>query len=194
MIKNEQFKDELGYIKDWNIQLAGGHLIDQLPDYFFTVAASSTGKYHPKYALGEGGLVRHTKAAVRFAHELLENPIYDDKYTSEQKDMMILALLLHDGIKHGYDGSSYTVFEHPLLAAAFVREKGEDAGLEKYQAEFIAHCIESHMGPWTKDKSGEEVLPRPTDKFQNFVHMCDYLASRKCFNLEFDESNRCLGG
>lgn len=193
-MKNEQFKDELGFIRDRGIQLAGGRLIDQLPDYFFTVAASSTGKYHPEYALGDGGLVRHTKAAVRFAHELLENPIYDDKYSSEQKDMMILALLLHDGLKHGDGNTQYTVFEHPLLAAAFVRENGENAGLTSSQAEFIAHCIESHMGPWTRDRFGKEVLPRPADKFQNFVHMCDYLASRKCFTLKFDESNRCLGG
>lgn len=193
-MKNEVFRVELSYIRDRAIQLAGGKLIDQLPDYFFEVAASSTGKYHPKYALGNGGLVRHTKAAVRFAHELLADPIYDDKFTSEQKDMMILALILHDGIKHGYNGSPYTVFEHPILAAAFVREKGEDAGLEEYQAEFIAHCIESHMGPWTRDRFGKEVLPAPSDKFQNFVHMCDYLASRKCFNLEFDNSNNVLEG
>ena len=192
MEKNEKFREELGFIRDRGIQLAGGRLIDMLPDYFFTVAASSTGKYHPKYALGDGGLVRHTKAAVRFAHELLENPMFDGKYTAEEKDMMILALILHDGLKHGDGASQYTVFEHPLLAAAFVRDEGEKAGLNKNQIWFVAHCIESHMGPWTRDRFGNEKLPRPQDKFQTFVHMCDYLASRKCFTLEFDEGDNIL--
>ena len=39
--------------------------IDAAPDYFYHVGASSTGKYHPQYALGEGGLVRHTLALLK---------------------------------------------------------------------------------------------------------------------------------
>ena len=50
-------------------------LIELLPNYFFEVPASSTGKYHPEFALGDGGLIRHTKVAVRIAYELLNNNI-----------------------------------------------------------------------------------------------------------------------
>ena len=53
--------------------------------------------------------------------------------------------------------------------------------------------IASHMGPWTKDYNGNEVLPPPKTKYQNFVHMCDYLASRKFINLEFDDNNDVIG-
>ena len=60
------------------------YLIDSLPDYFFEVAAASTGKYHPKYAQGEGGLVRHTKAAVKIAYELLADPAIGNKYTDDE--------------------------------------------------------------------------------------------------------------
>ena len=41
-------------------------LVDGLPQYVWEVGASSTGKYHPQYSLGEGGLMRHQIAVVRF--------------------------------------------------------------------------------------------------------------------------------
>lgn len=34
-------------------------VLKQVPSYFYIVQASSSGRYHPTYALGEGGLVRH---------------------------------------------------------------------------------------------------------------------------------------
>ena len=39
-------------------------LVDGLPDYIWHVGASSTGKYHPAYSLGEGGLMRHQIADI----------------------------------------------------------------------------------------------------------------------------------
>ena len=73
MNKVDTFRTEIRYIR--NARLADNikKMIELLPDYFFEIPASSTGKYHPSFALGEGGLVRHTKAAVRIGHELLEN-------------------------------------------------------------------------------------------------------------------------
>ena len=53
----------------------------------------------------------------------------------------------------------------------------------------MASAIKTHMGPWTTDYSGNEVLERPQTKYQNFVHMCDYLASRKCILVPFDKEN-----
>lgn len=41
-------------------------MLPAVPPYFYTVPASSTGKYHPRYTLGSGGLLRHTKAAIKF--------------------------------------------------------------------------------------------------------------------------------
>ena len=48
------------------------------------------------------------------------------------------------------------------------------------------------MGPWTKDHDGNEVLEAPHTKYQNFVHMCDYLASRKFLEVPFDENDNIL--
>ena len=45
------------------------------------------------------------------------------------------------------------------------------------------------MGPWTTDYNGNEVLQRPKTKYQCFVHMADYLASRKFLNINFENND-----
>ena len=192
MNKVEKFEHELKYIKNDVFKKDISYLIDGLPDYFFEVPASSTGKYHPKYATGDGGLLRHTKAAVRIAHELLSDPLIGDKYTEDEKELMLMALMIHDGLKSGKEKSKYTKVEHPLLASNYVKENRANLGMKDEQIEFMCRVIESHMGIWNKDFDGNEVLPIPKDKYQNFVHMCDYLASRKVILLEFDEDNNII--
>lgn len=192
MNKQEQFKKEIEYIKNPSYKENLKILIDRLPDYFFEIPAASTGKYHPKYAQGEKGLLRHTKAAVKIGLELLNNPCIGEKYTSNEKDLMLISLLLHDGLKLGKEKSQYTKFDHPILAASFVEENRDDLKFTDEEIEFIADCIKTHMGPWTKDYNGNEVLERPHTKYQNFVHMCDYLASRKFLEVPFDSNNDVL--
>ncbi|KOC40970.1 hypothetical protein ADU86_13680, partial [Clostridium botulinum] len=101
------FQTEINSINDPNIKQFTIKALESLPDYFWEVPASSTGKYHPQYALGEGGLVRHTKGAVKIALELFNNHTVQD-FTSIQKDIIISALLLHDGCKSGIEKSRYT--------------------------------------------------------------------------------------
>ena len=160
-----------------------------LPDYFFTVAASSTGKYHPKYALGNGGLVRHTKAADLFAHTLLELE-QNNSFTQDEKDLIITAVTLHDGRKHGMDGSAFTVAEHPTLCADWVKEEPELKGIisDEY-LQLVSDGIASHMGEFNTDfKTKKEILPKPKTEMQKFIHLCDYLASRKWLPVDFEEN------
>ncbi len=193
MNKVEKFENELEYIKNEIFKADICYLIDGLPDYFFEVPASSTGKYHPKYALGEGGLLRHTKAAVRIAYELLSDPLIGNKYTEEEKELMIMGLMIHDGLKSGKEKSQYTKVEHPLLVVDYIKENRKNLGMSDENLNFLCDVIASHMGVWNKDFDGNEVLPIPKTKYQNFVHMCDYLASRKSIILEFDEDNNIIG-
>ena len=189
MEKKKLFENEINYIKDDDIKKSLEVMIEKLPDYFFSVEASSTGKYHPKYALGEGGLLRHTKAAVRLAYELLSDPIIGDKYTSRERDLMIMGLVLHDGLKLGEVKERYTRFDHPLLMANYIEKNKEDLFLKDEDISLLKDVISSHMGPWTTDYNGNDILPKPKTKYQNFVHMCDYLASRKAILFEFDSDN-----
>ncbi|MBE6144011.1 MAG: hypothetical protein E7169_00330 [Firmicutes bacterium] len=189
MNKHEEFKVEINYIKDENYKNNIKILLDLLPDYFYEVAASSTGKYHPKYTLGLGGLVRHTKAAVKVAYDLLNNQIIGSKFAPREKDLMIMSLLVHDGLKHGITKSTYAVFDHPLIMASFIRENKNKLTLSNDDIEFMASVIETHMGEWNTNPYSNVILPLPNNKYQKFVHMCDFLASRKFVNINFENNN-----
>lgn len=189
MNRIEIFKDEVSYIKNSAIKESLVYMIEKLPDYFFEVPAASTGKYHPEYAQGEGGLLRHTKAAVRIGYELLSNPAIGDKYTSDERDLMLMGLLLHDGLKLGKEHSKYTKFDHPILMANYIEEEKDNLKLSDVDRKLVCDVIKTHMGVWTKDYEGNDVLEPPKTKYQNFVHMCDYLASRKCILMPFDQDN-----
>ena len=63
-------REELMYgclrtIENDDLRILAEEMIKTIPEYWYHVGASSTGKYHPKYSLGEGGLMRHTVALVR---------------------------------------------------------------------------------------------------------------------------------
>ena len=100
---------------------------------------------------------------------------------------MRTAALIHDGMKSGtqddYNKSKYTKFNHPILMANVIRSTD---GLAASERDFIAHCIESHMGQWCSDKKTGVELPKPKDEYQKLVHLADYLASRKTLTMDFE--------
>ena len=171
-------------IKDFAIVL-----LDNLPEYIWHVGASSTGKYHPAYSLGELGLMRHQIAVVRFLNFFLELEQYNKIIPSRERDLLRVAGLIHDGRKSGsqsdYERSKYTKFDHPLQMAAVIRSY-DGKYLNHNEIELIAHCIESHMGSWNVDKKTGECLPKPEDLHQELVHLADYLASRKTLMMDFE--------
>ena len=185
MNKIDLLKQEINYIKNNKYKENLKILINLLPDYFFEVPASSTGKYHPEFSLGEGGLLRHTKLVARIGFELYKDESITDVFNDAEKDLMMIAMILHDGLKHGLEKSEYVIFEHPIVMANFIRENSNLLTLNEKEIEFVASVIETHMGPWITDYKGNEVLEKPHNKYQKFVHMCDYLASRKFLNVNF---------
>lgn len=187
-MENSIFDYELSFIKNPDIKNFTIKALESLPDYFYEVAASSSGKYHPQYALGQGGLVRHTKAAVRIALELFRCETVTGHYSDNTKDIIISALLLHDGCKHGLNGSKYTITEHPIVVVEMIRNNNDlNNLLDKEIFDKIMNGILTHMGQWTSDyKTGKEVLEKPKTGIQNFIHMCDYLASRKSIEINFE--------
>lgn len=136
------------------------------PMDFFLIPASSSGKYHQGYELGVGGLVRHTMAAMTVAKTLF--PLYH--FDLEEQNQIMAALALHDIAK-----PSKT---HPI-EAKLVLEPIRD----KYYRylERVIPLIESHHGQW--DCFGK--LPQAKSTRQQFVHLCDYIASRKNIAIDF---------
>lgn len=185
-MRSDVLKKELNYIDNLDIKNDATKLLDLLPDYFYVISASSSGKYHPNYALGNGGLVRHTKAAIRIAQELLQNNTIGYTFKEREKDLILFSLLLHDGLKGGLTKEEYTVFEHPLLMVDFIKK---NSSLSNEDIDLVTSMIGSHMGEWNTNKYSKVILPLPTNKYQKFVHMCDYLASRKFIEIKFDSND-----
>lgn len=194
-----EFSRELHCITDpYYLGLVAGAL-DKIPDYFWFAPASASGKYHPTSSLGLGGLVRHVKGVFWIGEELLRHPIFGAKFTESEKNEIRVALLLHDGCKQGEDNTgTHTEFLHPLLVKNALNPMDDidyvsEATPEEIKKDLdtwdrICDLIETHMGPWTADREGNELLKPPTTEGQLFVHMCDYLASRKI--IEVDVANR----
>lgn len=188
MNKSSYFKTELEFIKNKEYRKSAESLLELVPDYFFEVPASSTGKYHPEFALGEGGLLRHTKVALKIGKEILSLEYTNTLFTEREKDLLLIAIMFHDTRKSGYPKEKYTRFDHPLLAAKFIEENKNLTSLNDDDIMFISKAISSHMGQWNTNSYSKVVLPKPEDKYSFFVHSCDYLASRKFINVNFDNN------
>lgn len=179
---------EINYIKNNKYKESLKIMVNLLPDYFFEEPASSTGKYHPAFSLGNGGLLRHTKAAARIAYEFYNDESITDIFNNDEKDLMMFSIILHDGLKSGLEKSQYVLFNHPLLISKYIKDNKDKLTLSDNEILFITSNIETHMGPWTADYRGNEILKKPSNKYQKFVHMCDYLASRKFLDIKFKEN------
>lgn len=189
--KTELLRAETSYIKDDRIRTSANTLIELIPDYFFKEAASSTGKYHPSFSQGQGGLLRHTKAAVRIAKELLVTKTFGDDFTENEKDLIYIAIIMHDTVKRG-NNEKYTRFDHPLLSSKLIKDNKDKTELTTEEVNLICSMIETHMGEWTKDYYGKEILTTPTTKYQKFVHLCDYLSSKKFLDIKFDKNDNII--
>lgn len=114
------FANELNDISNPKLQEFAIRLLLNAPDYFFTIPASSTGKYHPPFSQGTGGLVRHTRCVIFFAKCNAES--FD--FIQKDIDLIIISALVHDILKQGKDKQSkYTVWEHPELASSYVMKQ-----------------------------------------------------------------------
>lgn len=195
MSDKDFFKEVLDTFENEDLKNFCDKCLDTIPAYFWEVGASSTGKYHPQYALGDHGLARHTLALCRIMNHLFNIDCVKNQYTSRERDLLRIAGLMHDTRKSGsqedYEKNKYTKFDHPLLASNEIARVWNDYDGEKMsieEAKLIRSVIESHMGQWNIDKRHPEVvLPTPQDKYQILLHACDYLASRKDIEMQFGE-------
>ena len=170
----ELFQRKLSYISDNKLKEFVKILLDNADDYFFEVPASSSGKYHPAFSLGDGGLVRHTKAVAYFTNELIRPSIEFDKITRYEGDCLIVAAIAHDMKKQGDGSEGHTVKEHPKLASDYLWKMWREHGrklLSEETLEYIADVVECHMGPWQD--------PCPETRPELIVFYADYIASRR---------------
>lgn len=169
-------------------------LIDQLDDYWFIKPASSTGKYHPKFNNGEGGLVRHSLNVCMwwqqmyraFEQELISFSGRDDIY-----DLGLIACLFHDAKKYGdaEENSRWVKKDHDVRSMEWflhnveIYEHMNDMNFDNKAINYIANAIDHHNGPWSTHGA-------PRTIFERLVFICDYASSQKIHEQEvFDVNN-----
>lgn len=173
---NELLSYEVSQIDDYDIREFVKMTLDEVDPIHRIKPASSTGKYHPKYAAGEGGLIRHIKVTVRNVIELIRaTPAVES-----EKDELIAAAILHDMWKYpeGRD-HEFTAFDHPALGGQWCKDHGFDT---------IGRLIASHQGIWTTSRQMPGFENEQPRKFDEWVlHYSDLLASRTYLRCDFDE-------
>lgn len=181
-----QLDNEIALIQHPEIRVLVRNVLDAAPACFWSMPAATTGKYHPAISLGEGGLVRHTRAVVRLTAHLLA--MEGTEPSAMEYSMAIAAAILHDCCKKN-DHETYTAFMHPQRAADLIWQQatllaagGEDAARDA-AARTIAAIVACHMGRWNVNPRTGETLPTPLTPLQRLVHTADYLASRKDLTL-----------
>ena len=185
--KLKLFANEFAYIKNVNLRKFAEEIIANAGDWFFVEPASTSGKYHPKFSLGEGGLMRHTRCVAYWATAMAES----FNMSQEESDLLVIAALAHDIKKH--DDNGRFLRNHPILASDYVceiMEKFSEDVITNEQVQKICCAVAAHMGKWegtrewVKDTT-KELFPMPKNDFEKALQAADYIASRKVV-LEFD--------
>ena len=183
------FTKEIDYLDGEDFKEFVKKAITLLPDYFFEVPASSSGKFHSALESGFGGLVYHTKAVAKVANYLVNLQQYKTKLSDTERDCVITAGLLHDCLKHNWENKTgFSCHEHPVLAGEFVKtDERLDGVLSAENRTVSGDAISSHSGEWTTNKRSKTVLPSPQNLLQELVHLSDYIASRGDIHILFEE-------
>lgn len=207
MQTSDFFSREINYISNKTLRKIVTETLDASPKCIQKIPASSSGKYHPEHSLGEGGLVRHIQSVVgicysMFCSNIFRDMVYgyreitkDDIPLSVYEDAALAACILHDCCKAKDDDQKHkTQFDHPLLAANLFKKtvaKNVNADNQEYLkivTPLVYKAIASHMGKWsTAPYAHGIVLPEPNTGFENYVHLCDYLSSRRFIDFNFDK-------
>ena len=179
--KIKSFEKELSYIKDDNLREFVENILDGTGDWFYHDPASTSGKYHPKFALGDGGLLRHTRAVVYWVQELSRTELFS--VNERQVELLTAAAILHDIRKHTATGNY--IANHARASSNMIVEtqhKHTDL-LSEEDAKYIAEAVSTHMGVWGV-KDGER---KPMSDSEKLLHLADYCASRKEIDMDFPE-------
>lgn len=176
------------------IQKIVKEIIVHTPTIYFGASTSSTGKYHPLATNGLSGLVKHSTAVMLSAKDLLDNETVSmvfkmNNLSDLDRETILAAALVHDNAKYGAeekdgDEKYYTLGEHPRLVGEIAKKAGlyDELDADGIKVlEKMLKLIETHMGQWTNVRGGEP-LDKPSSPAQAFIHMCDYIVSRKTFD------------
>lgn len=141
-----------------------------VPEYFWHVPATGSGRYHNPFARRKHGLWIHVKMVFAAYERFVRSFIEMGLLAEEEADMGRAAVLLHDMLKYGqdYEDGSSSISNHDKLAGHWL-EHNTDLPSE------IVRAVKCHNGPWYDG-------PMPDyerDPVSTLVHIADMAASTK---------------
>lgn len=159
-------------------------MIQEIPDYIFTMPSSTSGKYHNKTQCEAYGQVYHAYMFSEILNYRLNLKGNKEKYCNPiLRDCMRCVPVFHDAIKCGLNGSQHTVHEHPMLAHDWVLNTAVEHDIDQKLIKLIAEMCAAHSGEWTSSKRSKVVLPEPKNDMELFIHECDILSSRNNIDM-----------
>ena len=179
------FQPYLDKFETDEMRLYCADMIAEIPDYIFTMPSSTSGKYHNATQCQRHGQVYHIIMFAEIMNYRLALKCNEEKFKSPiQRDAMRCVPFFHDAIKCGWNGGTYTIHEHPILAGKWVRETHVEHDIDDKIKEAIARMCERHSGSWTTSKKSNVVLPEPENAMEILVHECDILSSRNNIDMQ----------
>jgi hypothetical protein len=174
---------EINLIKNPSIVAFVQFALESAPAYFWTVPASTSGKYHPTKCRAPGGLVHHTRMVVYFVSHMMLS-----MHCEAWHDELIAAAILHDMYKNGdnpkkFMGQNHWAAHGMHLAGHLQRQAGWAHWAGNASVNKILDLTARHMQHWGG------AAPRPASMEDWCLALADYVSSRKLVNIEqFDES------
>lgn len=165
-------------------------MVSEIPDYIFTMPSSTSGKFHNATQCQTYGQIYHEFMFDSILNHRLRLKGNQDKFNSpEIRDSMRCIPTFHDAVKCGWNGLKYTVQDHPLLAAEWVRATKVKHDIPSEYKDMIAGMCEAHSGQWNVTKGGKPIelngvaMPEPRNEMEFFIHECDILSSRNDIDM-----------
>lgn len=189
---NISFTEEILYFYNRKFAAFANWCLKNAPVTFFSVSATFNSNYYPNYAHGYQGLSKYIKAQMRTAYHSLE---YDTYYSNEEKDIIMMAILLKDMYVYNNEDTKYKM-EHPHQIVEYFEQlfKAEKRQIENNDIHYVYNtywkkikkCILAHHGKYIRD--GVK-LPSPQSKLELYVYNLDRIMSNRFieFNMYRNE-------
>ena len=182
------FKEVLEKFETEEIRLYCEDMIGLIPDDSLVLPSSTSLKYHNERQCRIFGNAYHLVMVAEICNYLLGLEHNMNKFPRpKQRDCIRTSSILHDAVKLGFNGSQHSLFQHPILAADWVKETVVEHDIRPELKEYIAKMCASHSGQWNTSNRSKEVLPKPETEEQMLIHTADYLSSRANIDMTYSE-------
>ena len=182
------FKEVLEKFETEEIKLYCEDMIGLIPDDSLVLPSSTSLKYHNSTQVKLFGNAYHLVMVAEICNYLLGLEHNINKFPKpKQRDCIRTSSILHDAVKLGFNGSQHSLFQHPILAADWVKETVVEHDIRPELKDYISKMCASHSGQWNTSNRSKDVLPKPETEEQMLIHQCDFLSSRSNIDMMYSE-------